>query len=202
MNTRKSLWYVLGVGAVAVALASSGCQTYGEAGALGTALGAGAGAVIGHQSGHAGEGAIIGAVLGGVTGLIAHDVKARKQREAAATATAYSYQPTQGEMLTLENAQVLPSTVVRGNMVEASIQYAFLGSGGGTRITESRILRRGEEVISEVSSKQFTRDDGTWVSTQQFKIPPNTQPGTYTVLQVVQTAQSRISGSAQFRVVE
>ncbi len=201
MKAKKSFCCMLGILATGMAvMCCVGCQTYGEAGALGAALGAGTGAIIGHQSGHAGEGALIGAALGGLTGLIAHDIKAHKERDATGTATEYEYQPSQGEMLTLENAQALPSTVRRGNMVEASIQYALLGTGGGTRVTESRSLRRGNEVIAEVSSKTFTRDDGTWVSTQQFKIPQNIDPGTYTVVQVVQTAQSRISGSSQFRV--
>jgi uncharacterized protein YcfJ len=177
-----------------------GCQTYGEAGGLGAALGAGTGAIIGHQSGHAGEGALIGGVLGGLTGLVAHDIKAQKQRDRAQTAAQYKYQSTQGEMLTLENAQVLPSSVRPGNLVEASMQYALLGTGGGTKVTETRTLKRGDEVIAEVSSKTFTRDDGTWVSTQQFKIPENVVPDMYTVVQVVQTAQSRISGSAQVMV--
>ncbi len=201
MIKQVSGWRIAGIIVCGMAmLCNAGCQTYGEAGALGAALGAGAGAIIGHQSGHAGEGALIGAALGGVTGLIAHDIKARKQKDRAATATEYDYQPSQGEMLTLENAQALPSTVRRGNLIESSIQYALLGTGGGTQVTETRELRRGEEVIAEVSSKTFTRDDGTWVSTQQFKIPANVQPGTYKVKQVVRTAISRISSVTQFRV--
>ncbi len=198
MSKKASL--VAGIGAVCIALALSGCQTYGQAGGLGAALGAGTGAIIGNQSGHAGEGALIGGVLGGLAGLIAHDVKARKARSQQETAAEYKYEPTQGEMLTLESAQALPSTVRRGNMVEASIQYALLGTGGGTQVTERRMLKHGDQVVAEVSSKTFTRTDGTWVSTQQFKIPQDTQPGTYTVVQSVQTAQSRISGMSQFSV--
>lgn len=179
---------------------ATGCQSYGQAAGLGAVLGAGTGAIIGNQSGHSGEGALIGAAVGGLAGLIAHDVKARKAKEAQATAAQYNYQPTQGEMLTLESSQALPSSVKRGNLIEASIQYALLGSGGGARITESRTLRRGDQVIAEVSTKNFTRDDGTWVSTQQFKIPDNVEPGTYSVFQVVQTNQSRISSTTQFQV--
>lgn len=199
MKTRVSLPCVLTVASLCILFAAAGCETYGQAGGLGAVLGAGTGAIIGNQSGHSGEGALIGGVVGGLAGLVAHDVKARKQKAAAATAAQYNYQPTQGEMLTLESCQVLPSAIQRGNLVEASIQYAILGTGGGTQVTEARSLRRGDQVISEVSSKTFTRDDGTWVSTQQFKVPENLEPGTYTVVQVVQTAQSRISGTSQFQ---
>lgn len=187
---------------ISLAIATGGCETYGGAGGLGALIGAGTGAVIGNQSGHAGEGAAIGAVLGGVTGLIAHDVKVHRQRTKEETATQYSYQPSQGEMLTLENAQALPSVVQRGNLVEASLQYALLGApGGSTQVTESRQLRKGDQVIADVSSQKFTRADGTWVSTQQFKLPANLEPGVYTVFQRAQTAQgSMISGAANFTV--
>ena len=198
MNKKGLL--TLGTLLICLALAVSGCETYGQAGGLGAALGAGTGAIIGNQSGHAGEGAAIGAVVGGLAGLVAHDVKARRQKAAAETAAQYNYQPAQGEMLTLESAQALPSQVQAGNMIEASIQYALLGTGSGATVRESRTLMRGDEVIAEVSSKSFTRNDGTWVSTQQFKIPNNQPAGQYRVVQIVETAQNRISGSAYFTV--
>ncbi|MBI4559577.1 MAG: hypothetical protein HY706_18475 [Candidatus Hydrogenedentes bacterium] len=185
----------------AAGLVISGCQTAGGSAGLGAALGAGAGAIIGHQSGHAGEGALIGAALGGLTGLVVHDVKARKAREREATAAQYNYQPSQGEMLTFEEASAMPNTVKQGNMVEGSIQYALLGTAqGGATVTETRVLKRGNSVLSEMSSKQFTRTDGTWVSSQQFKVPQNLEPGQYSLVQTVQTAKSRISGTSEFTV--
>lgn len=187
--------------AAALGLAAVGCQTYGEAGALGAALGAGTGAVIGHQSGHAGEGAVIGAVLGGVTGLIAHDVKARRARDAQTTAAQYGYTSAQGEVLQLEDATVYPSVVKAGNMLEATIQYALLGTPArGVTVTETRSLRRGGEVIADLSSKQFTRTAGTWVSTLPFRVPNDLQPGQYTLVQTVRTAQSQVSRNIAFQV--
>ena len=78
-------------------LALVGCETYGQGAGLGAALGAGAGAIIGHQSGHALEGAAIGALVGTAAGLIAHDIKARKQKSREQTVQEYNYQPSQGE---------------------------------------------------------------------------------------------------------
>jgi hypothetical protein len=196
---KKRVLCMLTVAAVSAAVVCAGCQSYGEAAGLGGVLGAGAGAIIGNQSGHAIEGALIGGALGAVTGLIVHDIKAKKQKSREATAQQYNYQPSQGEMLTLESSQAMPSTVVRGNLIEASIQYALLGAGS-TQVTETRSVNRGSQVVAEVSSKTFTREDGTWVSTQQFKIPENFEPGVYTVYQVVQTPQSRIMGSSSFTV--
>lgn len=183
------------------ALILSGCKTYGESAALSGAGGAGVGAIIGHQSGHQGEGAIIGAVLGAVTGLVAHDIKARRTQDSRATAGRYGYDPQLGEMLQLEDAQVYPRLVKPGNMAEATVQYALLGvPGRGVDVRETRTLRRGEEVIAELSSKTFKRTEGTWVSTLPFRVSEDLEPGEYTMTQVVQTAQSRISSNTRFSI--
>lgn len=177
-----------------------GCETSTGSGLSGAAVGAGIGALIGSGSGNAGKGALIGAAAGGLTGLIVHDVRARKAREAQQTATEYNYQPAQGEMLTFEEAGVLPSSIQRGTMAEASMQYALLGAGAGIEVVETRVLKRGDEVVAELSSKSFTRNDGTWVSAQQFRVSERLTPGTYTILQTARTAKSSISGTANFLV--
>lgn len=184
----------------ALAISMVGCETYGQAGGLGAALGAGAGAVIGHQSGHALEGAAIGALVGGITGLIAHDIKARRARTREETMAAYNYQPAQGEMLTFERAEVLPMTVRPGETIEGSIQYALLGVGGGVQVSEMRTLLRGDQVLADLSTKNFNRTEGTWVSSQEFRLPGDLQPGHYTLVTSVRTAQSAISGRASFTV--
>ncbi len=193
--------YLFTVGLAILALVLSGCQTYGEAAALGGAAGAGTGAIIGHQSGHAGEGAVIGAVVGTIAGLVAHDVKARRSMDAQTTAQRLGYSPQQGEVLQLEDSQVLPSFVRAGNMVEATIQYVLLGvPTRGTDVRETRALLRNGEVIAELSSKTFRRSNGTWVSTLPFRVPGNLTPGEYTMVQTVATAQSQISSSTRFTV--
>jgi len=177
------------------------CQTYGEAAGLGAGLGAVTGAIIGHQSGHTVEGAAIGAVVGGLAGLIAHDIKVRQARSKQETEAAYNYQPSQGEMLTLERTEVLPPSVRPGEQIEASVQYALLGTGGSVQVSEQRTLMRGDQVVADVSTQNFTRPDGTWVSSQTVRLPGNIQPGTYTVVTVVRTARSAISARADFTVL-
>jgi len=197
----KRLAVVLSWGlAVCVVLSAAGCQTYGEAGALGAALGAGTGAIIGHQSGHAGEGAVIGAVLGGLVGLVAHDIKVQKMRSQQETAQAYHYHASEGEVLNFEETGVIPLSVRPGEAIASSIQYALLGTGAGVRVSETRSLLRGEQVMADLSTKNFTRSDGTWVSTQEFRLPANLQPGEYTLLTRVRTNQSAISARAYFMV--
>ena len=181
-------------------LTAAGCQTYGEGAGLGAALGGTAGAIIGHQSGHALEGAAIGAVIGGLGGLIAHDIKARKAKARAETVETYNYQPQQGEMLSYERSEILPNVVRPGEMFTSTVQYALLGAGAGVQVTESRQLLQGDRVIADVSTKNFTRDDGTWVSEQQIRLPNDAASGEYTIVTRVSTAQSSISGRAPFTV--
>ena len=189
---------------LSLSIGISGCATpEGRAGLTGAAIGAGLGAIIGNQSGRAGEGALIGAAAGGLTGLIVQDVRetrARRNMEAQPTAQTYHYEPAQGEMLTYEESNVQPGVVRRGAMADASIQYALLGTGGGTQVTETRVLRRGTEEIAQISSKTYTRNDGTWVSSQQFRVSERLSPGIYSIVQTVRTSQSVISGSTEFRV--
>ncbi|MCF6286529.1 MAG: glycine zipper domain-containing protein [Candidatus Hydrogenedentes bacterium] len=192
--------WMTGLLACCLLLSLVGCQTYGEAGGLGAALGAGAGAIIGNQSGHAMAGALIGAALGGLTGIIAHDIKARKAKDRQQTVEAYNYQPSQGEVLRLEESVVSPNVTSAGSMIEATLQYAIIGTGGGTQVKETRRLLRGERVIGELSSKSFTRQDGTWVTTQQFKLPSNLKPGRYSLIQKVETGKSSIFGTAEFTI--
>jgi hypothetical protein len=174
-----------------------GCQTYGEAGGLGAALGGAAGAVIGHQSGHALEGAAIGAAVGGATGLIAHKVKVNKQRNREETLAAYQYDPEQGEALRFEGAENQPNVVRPGEMFESGVTYALMGTRGqGVEVSESRTLMRGDRVIAELATNTYTRDDGTYVSDQNFRLPNNQAPGEYSILTKVRTARSSISGRA------
>ncbi len=189
-----------GILVLVLAVTFAGCETYGQSAGLGAALGAGTGAVIGHQSGHAAEGALIGGALGGLTGLVVHDVKARRARSAQETAEEYQYAPAQGEKLQLEDVRVSPKSTRPGTMVSAEVQYALLGTGGGVQVRERRNLLKQGQLLRELSSETFTRPDGTWVSSQEFRLPNDLKPGVYTVQVRVETAQSAISGKTDFTV--
>jgi len=197
---KKKAFYAAAAALVCILILEAGCQSYGQTAGLGALIGAGTGAAIGSASGEAGAGALIGAAVGGLAGLVAHDVRARRVRDQRATASDYAYQPAQGEVLRMENVQAAPSTVKLGNLVEASMQYALLGTGpGGVSVVETRQLRDGANVLAETSGT-VVRTDGTWVSTQTFEIPQNALTGTYTIVQTVQTPQSRVSGTSTFTV--
>lgn len=178
----------------------AGCATYGESAGLGAVLGATAGAIIGNQSGHSGEGALIGAAVGTMAGLVAKD---HQVQLAEAPRRHYSSAPPHAateQSLVLEEASVYPSNVRRGSMVEASIQYELLGSRYGTRVTETRVLKRGDVVVERFFSKASVRRDGSWVSTQEFQVSESLEPGEYTIEQTIRAESMVISSSSRLEV--
>lgn len=198
MNIAKR--WIAGAMASCLVVVMAGCQTYGEGAGAGAAVGAVAGGIIGHQSGRALEGAVIGAALGGLVGLIAHDIKVQRAKSRQQTVEQYKYTPSQGEVLSIEEYFVTPDVTRSGGRITSSLQYAILGATDGTEVTETRRLLRGEQVVAELSSKKFTRQDGTWLTTQEFTLPNNLKPGEYKLDQRVETRESRISGVATFVV--
>ena len=80
------------------------------------------------------------------------------------------------------------------------MQYALLGAPNGTNLTERRTILLNDKIVSEVSAEEHTRNDGTWVSTQEFKVSENWAPGDYVIEQTVQGPRLTVSGRARFRV--
>ncbi len=186
-------------------LVSTGCQTAGRTAGAGAALGAIAGAVIGHQSGHAAEGAAIGAVAGGATGYAVHKIRARKKQNRQTTERRYTeagaYKPSQGQMINIERGVLNPGTVRPGGSVKASMEYAVLGSGqGGMAVREIRTLKKGQQQLALLSSDEFTRDDGTWVSDMEFTVPSNAAPGEYALEQKVEGQGVNVRNITAFTV--
>jgi hypothetical protein len=190
----------------ALVIATGGCETTGESAGLGAGIGAATGAIIGGIAGDS-KGALIGAAVGAgvgaAGGAIAHDVrqsKAQQVRPAAQTAEEYHYQPSAGQSLVFEDASVNPPVARRGQYIEARMQYALLGAAGGAPVTEHRVLLKDNQVISTISAEEHTRNDGTWVSTQEFKVSESWAPGEYVLEQTVQGQRLTVSGRARFRV--
>lgn len=187
----------------ALALGVTGCKTTGENAGLGALIGAGVGAAIGAGSDEAATGAIIGAVVGAASGAIASDVRktrAEKKRTAEETAEVYSYTPSQGQSLVLEESRIEPNIALPGELVDSSFQYALLGTGPGVEITETRLVKKDGVLMAQISSQNFTRNDGVWVSAQAFRIPEDWARGEYTLEQIAETVQSRILTVSRFTV--
>lgn len=200
----KSIFMLLAL-IPAVLVILPGCETTGESAGLGALVGAGAGALIGTSGGEAGPliGAAVGAAVGAGAGAVIHDVqksKSQQVRPAAQTAQVYHYQPSAGMSLQFEDAGVNPPVARRGDYITVRMQYALLGAPGGVGITERRTILRNNQLISEISAEEHTRNDGTWVSTQEFRVPDNWAPGEYVVEQVAQGPRLTVSGRARFVV--
>jgi outer membrane lipoprotein SlyB len=192
--------------AVALVAGASGCETTGESAGLGALIGAGAGAVIGGAAG-GGDGALIGAAVGAAagaaTGAIVHDVRRSRAERVVApeqTAATYNYQPSAGQSMVFEDASVRPAIARRGEFVEVRMQYALLGAPNGASITERRVLLSNNEIFSQISAEEHTRNDGTWVSTQEFRVGENWQPGEYVIEQTVSTSRLTVSGRVRLIV--
>jgi uncharacterized protein YcfJ len=187
-------------------VATVGCQTTGESAGLGALIGAGAGAVIGGIAGDgkgAAIGAAVGAAAGAAGGAIAHDVReSRAERVVTAeqTAETYSYQPSAGQSMVFEDASVQPAVARRGEFVELRMQYALLGAPEGITITERRIVLKNDKVISQISGEEHVRNDGTWVSTQEFRVPDSWGPGEYEIEQSVSSTRLTVSGRVRLIV--
>ena len=201
-------------GALMFCVALMGCQTYGESAGLGAVLGATAGAIIGNQSGHSEGGAVVGAAIGAIGGAIVHDVNVQREEEMEQhqahrpdpvrhpepVLTTRPSVPKMTHSLVLEESSVLPSRVRRGSMVEASIQYALTGGRYGTRVTEVRELMRDGKVIERFFSKSEVRENGSWVSAQQFRVSEHLEPGEYTVVQTISSRDMTVSASSTLTV--
>lgn len=204
MNAKRT-FLALGTALVLVA-GMTGCQTYGESAGLGGLIGAGAGALIGAAGGGE-DGAIIGAAVGGAVGAaggaIVHDVRRSRARQvvpAQQTAVTYDYKPSYGQSLVFEEATVRPDVARRGEYVEARMQYALLGASNGTRVTERRTIFKDGRIVSEISAEEHQRNDGTWVSAQEFRIPQSWEPGEYILEQIAATDRLAVSGRVRFFV--
>ena len=199
------IFAAIGVSAALVVGATS-CETTGESAGLGALIGAGAGAVIGGIAGDASGaaiGAAVGAAVGAAGGAIAHDVRESRAEQivtAEQTAETYSYQPSAGQSMVFEDAGAQPAVARRGEFVELRMQYALLGAPNGTTITERRIVLKDDKVISQVSAEEHVRNDGTWVSTQEFRIPDTWVPGEYEIEQSVSSTRLTVSGRVRLMV--
>jgi len=198
----------LGAAALVVTLAvgTTGCETTGESAGLGALIGAGAGAAIGGIAGDgkgAAIGAAVGAGLGAATGAVVHDVrKSRAERVVTPeqTAQTYNYQPSSGQSMVFEDSGVDPAVARPGEFVTVRMQYALLGAPNGVTITERRNILKNDQVISQISSEDHERNDGTWVSTQEFRVPSSWGPGEYTIEQIVSSSRHTVTGRCRLIV--
>ena len=154
--------------------------------AIGALGGAVLGGIIGHQVDRKEEGIIIGAVLGALAGATighyAYDVR----RTRTETENVYSYKPTSGPLIRIEDASAVPQVVKPGQKVELQATYAVLHPDPGAQIgiVETREIRKDGVLIGRPSVKVI-RGGGTYTSVVPLYLPPDAQPGRYVVVTTI-----------------
>jgi surface antigen len=191
----------------AFALGASGCATVSpehEGAATGAGIGAATGAIAGAVlagEGSRTKGAIIGGLAGALLGGVIGNYTVDKKRSAQETTTKYDYQPSDGTVVRIENTQMVPTSLNRGDTIQLKATYAVMAPSSESlvSVTESReVTLNGELVANPEITVQRTA--GTYTSTIPLMLPGDARPGNYRVITTVKTASGRDSRQSTFTV--
>jgi len=192
-----------------------GCQTESGyydparsagAGALGgAATGAALGAIIGAATGAPATGAWIGAaagaVAGGLGGYIYAEHKNREIRDEQAAAAAYNYQPSQGNVVNIDQAMANPAVVAPGQQVDLGVQYTVL-TPTDTPISLNlvREVRYQGQLLGQPHQTTLNNANGTYSDSVAYTLPSNASPGQYTVTNRLSSSYGSSQQDASFTV--
>lgn len=190
-----------------VAGSVAGCADFGATvrehprAATGTAVGAAGGAVAGGLLSHGATGAVVGGLIGGLAGGLIGNAMDTQRQDLASTASTYNYDPVQGTVVRIQDAEVEPRTVRPGGQVNLVTHYAVLTPNPDEEVTvveRWRITRAGQVMGSPV--RTVRRQGGAWVSTLPLTLPPTAQSGEYHVALTVEAAGQQDSETTNFTV--
>jgi surface antigen len=175
-----------------VFLIVSGCATIPEehkGAATGAGVGAAAGAVLGAAMGDT-KGAVIGGLLGALVGGAIGHYYYDQNKARSETTDQYKYKATQGPMLRIEDASVVPQTVAPGGKVDMKLTYAVLTPAEATELTvvEKREIRHEGSLVG-TPEVTVVRKGGTYTSTIPLTLPAGAKKGLYVVTSTVQSGQ-------------
>jgi len=154
--------------------------------ATGAGVGAATGAVLGAVIGRDVSGAVIGGLLGALVGGVIGHYYSDQKKTRNETASQYGYRSTQGNMLRLEEASVVPQTVSPGGTVEMKMTYAVLTPAETTevRVIEKREIRHNGELVGN-PEVTVTHKGGTYTSSIPLTLPADAKKGLYVVTNTV-----------------
>ena len=197
------------------ALALAGCQTESGyyspgrsagAGALGgAATGAALGAIIGAATGAPATGAWVGAaaggLLGGVGGYLYAEHRNSEIQSQQAAAQAYNYQPSQGNVVSVDSADANPSVVSPGQQVNLEMTYTILTpSNVPVSVTLVREVRYNGQVLGQPYQTTVSNANGTFSDSVAYSLPSNASPGNYSVTSRVVSSYGSSQREASFTV--
>jgi surface antigen len=185
----------------------SGCASIPEqhkGAATGAGIGAATGAVAGALLGSSGAktemavlGGLAGALAGGLIGHYVYDQKNNKEE----TEQKYKYNPSKGQMVKIEDADVVPVMAKPGETIDIKMTYAVLGAGTGgeLEIKETREIRHNGKNYGNAQVKLF-RTDGTYSSSIPITLPNDAKSGKYNVLLTVKAPKAKDTKEVTFTV--
>ncbi len=193
----------------------AGCQTESGyydtgrsagAGALGgAATGAAIGAIIGAATGAPATGAWIGAasgaLVGGVGAYLYAQHKNNEIRDQRAAAAAYGYNPSQGNVVSVDQAYADPATAYPGQQVNLGMQYTILTpSNVPVSVTLVREVRYGGQLLGQPYQTTVSNANGTFSDSVAYSLPSNAARGTYTVTSRLVSSYGSSQRDAYFTV--
>ena len=127
-------------------------------------------------------GAVVGGLVGGLAGGLIGNAMDTKRQDMASTAGTYNYDPAQGTVVRLQDAEVEPPTVRPGGQVHLVTHYALLTPIPDEEVTviERWHITRADQVVG-TPVRTVRRQGGAWVSTLPVTLPPTAESGEYRV---------------------
>ncbi len=196
-------------------LSLAGCQTESGyydpgrsagAGVLGgAATGAALGAIIGAATGSPATGAWIGAAAGGLVGGVGAYLYAQHKnneiRDQRAAAAAYNYQPSQGNVVNIDQAYADPAVASPGQQVNLGMQYTILTpSNAPASLTLVREVRYQGQLLGQPYQTTVSSANGTFSDSVAYSLPRNASPGNYTVTSRLASSYGSSQKEAYFTV--
>ncbi len=164
---------------------------------VGAGLGTAAGVLLGGDTEGRIIGGLIGALVGGAIGHYAYD----KPRSGPETAETYSYESSQGTIVTIEDVTTNPGSIQPGETVDLKVTYAVLTPAEGERIDimEIRKITHNNELVGN-PQVHVKREAGTYASTLPLRLPSDADRGTYLVKTTIKSAKASDVRESRFVV--
>ncbi len=170
-------------------------------GAIGALSGGLLGGILGNQVDKKGEGIIIGAILGGLAGGTIGHYAYDQKKDRTETVKRYSYTPSSGDVLRIEDVSVSDATVRPGERIDLNTTYAVIEPDPNAKvgIIETREIRHNGVLIGKPEVK-VVRSGGTYTSTVPLFLPKDAKPGTYVVTTTVDSGLAKDARETSFFV--
>jgi hypothetical protein len=146
-------------------------------------------------------GAAAGGLLGGVGGYLYAEHRNSEISSARAAAQQYNYQPSQGNLVAVDQANADPAVVSPGQQVNLGMTYTILTPNNEpVSVTLVREVRYGGNLLGQPYQTTVTNTNGTFSDSVGYNLPNNASPGNYTVVSRLMSSYGTSQKEAYFTV--